>query len=124
MQLMRFIIAGLKRPKQEEVDRLKGTEFKVLLKLKEETIQLKKKEFNCLYKDAKTNSTRAIVDKKFGKLATFFRIVIPTFQIRRGKLILQFNQQKLILKNSYFKLVILQANPNNTKAAIITAMEN
>jgi len=38
MQPMRFIMAGLKRPKWEEVDRLKGMEFKVLLKLKEETI--------------------------------------------------------------------------------------
>jgi len=79
MQLIRFIIAGLKRPKWEKVDRLKGTEFEVLLKLKEETIQLKKKEFNRLYKDAKTNPTRAIVDKKFGELAAFFRTVIPTF---------------------------------------------
>ena len=35
---MRFIIVGLKRPKWEEVDKLKGTEFKVLLKLKEENI--------------------------------------------------------------------------------------
>ena len=78
---MRFIIAGLKRPKQEEVDKLKGTEFKILLKLKEENIQLKKKEFNRLYKDAKTNPARVIVDKKFGELAAFFRIVILTFQI-------------------------------------------
>ena len=107
MQLIRFIIVGLKRPKQEEVDKLKGTEFKVLLKLKEENIQLKKKEFNCLYKNIKTNPTKIIADKKFGELAVFFYIVIPTFQIYRGKLILQFNQQKLILKNSYLKLVIL-----------------
>ena len=92
MQPIRFIMAGLKRPKQEEVDRLKGTEFKVLLKLKEETIQLKKKEFNCLYKDAKTNPTRVIADKKFSKLAAFFYIVIPMFQIYRGELTLQFNQ--------------------------------
>jgi len=70
------------------VDKLKGTEFKVLLKLKEENIQLKKKEFNRLYKDIKTNLSRAIVDKKFGKLAVFFRIVILTFQIYRGELTL------------------------------------
>jgi len=31
-------MAGLKRPKWEKVDKLKGTEFKVLLKLKEENI--------------------------------------------------------------------------------------
>ena len=124
MQPMRFIMAGLKRPKWEEVDRLKGMEFKVLLKLKEETIQLKKKEFNRLCKDAKTNPTRVIVDKKFSELAAFFRIVIPTFQICRGESILWFNQQKLILKNSYFELVILQANPNNTEVVIITAIEN
>ena len=120
---MWFIIAGLKRLEQKEVDKLKGTEFKVLLKLKEENIQLKKKEFNCLYKDVKTNLARVIVDKKFSKLAVFFRIVILIFQIRRGELTLQFNQQKLILKNSYFKLVILQADPNNTKAAIIIAIK-
>ena len=89
---MWFIIAGLKRPKWEEIDKLKGTEFKVLLKLKKENIQLKKKEFNYLYKDAKTNLARAIVDKKFSKLAAFFYIVIPMFQIRRGELILWFNQ--------------------------------
>ena len=76
---MRFIIVGLKRLKWEEVDKLKGMEFEVLLKLKEENIQLKKKEFNRLYKDAKTNLARAIVDKKFGELAVFFRTVIPTF---------------------------------------------
>ena len=89
---MWFIIVRLKRPKWEEVDKLKGIEFKVLLKLKEENIQLKKKEFNCLYKDIKTNLTRVIADKKFSKLAVFFYIVIPTFQICRGELILQFNQ--------------------------------
>ena len=89
---MRFIIAGLKRPKQKEVDKLKGTEFKVLLKFKKENIQLKKKEFNYLYKNAKTNPTRVIADKKFSELAIFFRIVIPTFQIYRGESILQFNQ--------------------------------
>ena len=99
-------------------------EFKVLLKFKEENIQLKKKEFNCLYKDIKTNPAKVVADKKFGKLAVFFYIVILTFQIYRGKLILQFNQQKLILKNSYFKLVTLQANFNNTKAIIITAIED
>ena len=121
---MWFIIAGLKRPKQKEVDKLKGTEFKVLLKLKEENIQLKKKEFNRLYKDTKTNLARVVVDRKFGKLATLFYIVILTFQIYRGELTLQFNQQKLILKNSYLKLVILQANPNNTKAAIIIAIKD
>ena len=72
-------MVGLKRLEWEEVDKLKGTEFKVLLKLKEENIQLKKKEFNRLYKDAKTNLARVIADKKFGELAAFFRIVIPTF---------------------------------------------
>ena len=120
---MWFIIVGLKRPKQEEVDKLKGIEFKVLLKLNKENIQLKKKEFNHLYKDVKTNLAKAIVDKKFSKLAAFFPIVILTFQIRKGELTLWFNQQKLILKNSYLKLVILQADPNNTKAAIIIAIE-
>ena len=100
-------MAGLKRPKWEEVDKLKGIEFKVLLELIEENIQLKKKEFNCLYKNIKTNPVKVIADKKFGKLAVFFYIVILMFQIYRGKLTLQFNQQKLILKNSYFKLVIL-----------------
>ena len=85
-------MAELKRLKWKEVDKLKGTKFKVLLKLKEENIQLKKKEFNRLYKDAKTNPARVIVDKKFGELAAFFRIVILTFQIRRGELTLQFNQ--------------------------------
>ena len=54
-------------------------EFKVLLKLKEENIQLKKKEFNHLYKDIKTNPTKVIADKKFGELAAFFYIVILTF---------------------------------------------
>ena len=67
-------------------------EFKVLLKFKKENIQLKKKEFNYFYKDVKTNPTRVIADKKFGKLAVFFYTVIPTFQIYRGELILQFNQ--------------------------------
>ena len=85
-------MAGLKRPKWKEVDKLKGIEFKVLLKLKEENIQLKKKEFNYLYKDAKTNLAKAIVDKKFGELAAFFCIVILMFQICKGELILQFNQ--------------------------------
>ena len=99
-------------------------EFKVLFKFKEENIQLKKKEFNHLYKNIKTNPIRAIADKKFGKLAVFFCTVIPMFQIYRGELILQFNQQKLILKNSYLKLVILQADPDNTKAAIIIAIED
>ena len=99
-------------------------EFKVLLKLIKENIQLKKKEFNCLYKDTKINSARVIANKKFSKLATFFYIVIPMFQIYRGELILQFNQQKLIPKNSYFKLVILQTDPDNNKAAIITAIED
>ena len=89
---MRFIIAGLKRLEQEEANKLKGTEFKVLLKLKEENIQLKKKEFNRLYKDAKTNLVRVVVDRKFGELAAFFRIVILMFQIYRGELTLQFNQ--------------------------------
>ena len=72
-------MAGLKRPKQEETDKLKGMEFKVLLKLKEENIQLKKKEFNCLYKDIKTNPIKIIADKKFSKLAIFFYTVIPIF---------------------------------------------
>jgi len=31
-------MAGLKRPKWEEVDKLKGIEFEVLLKLKKENI--------------------------------------------------------------------------------------
>jgi len=35
---MWFIIAGLKRPKWEELDKLKGTEFKVLLELIEENM--------------------------------------------------------------------------------------
>ena len=60
-------------------------EFKVLLKLKEKNIQLKKKEFNCFYKNAKTNPTKGIADKKFGKLAVFFYIIILTFQIYRGE---------------------------------------
>ena len=54
-------------------------EFKVLLKLKEENIQLKKKEFNHFYKNTKTNPTKVIADKKFGELAVFFCIVIPMF---------------------------------------------
>ena len=85
-------MAGLKRPKQKKVDKLKRTEFKVLLKLIEENIQLKKKEFSRLYKDIKTNPARVIINKKFGKLAVFFYIVILIFQIYRGELILQFNQ--------------------------------
>ena len=124
MQPIQFIMAGLKRPKQEKADKLKGIEFKVLLKLKKENIQLKKKEFNCLYKNIKTNPAKAVADKKFSKLAVFFYIVIPTFQIYKGELILQFNQQKLIPKNSYFKLITLQADPDNTKATIITAIED
>src|SRR6266571_8028101 len=72
MQLMRFIIAGLKRPKWEKVNKLKGTEFKILLEFIKKNIQLKKKEFSHLYKDIKTNPTKAITDKKFGKLAAFF----------------------------------------------------
>ena len=117
-------MAGLKRPKQEEADKLKGIEFKVLLELIEENIQLKKKEFSRLYKDIKTNLARAIVDKKFGELAVFFCIVILTFQIYRGESTFWFNQQKLIPKNSYLKLVTLQADPNDTKAAIIMAIED
>ena len=38
IQPMWFIIAGLKRPKWEEVDKLKRIEFKVLLKFKKENI--------------------------------------------------------------------------------------
>ena len=38
MQLMRFIIAGLKRPKWKKADKLKGTEIEVLFKFKEENI--------------------------------------------------------------------------------------
>jgi hypothetical protein len=38
LQLMRFIIAKLKRLKWEETDKLKGIEFKVLLEFKEENI--------------------------------------------------------------------------------------
>ena len=37
MQLMQFIMAGLKRPEWEEADKLKGMEFKVLLELKKKT---------------------------------------------------------------------------------------
>ena len=99
-------------------------EFEVLLKLNKKNIQLKKKEFNCLCKEVKTNPDKVIADKKFGELAVFFCIVILMFQIYKGELIFQFHQQKLILKNSYLKLVILQADPNNTKAAIITAIED
>jgi len=54
-------------------------EFEVLLKFNKENVRLKKKEFNCLYKDVKTNLARVIVDKKFGELAAFFRIVILMF---------------------------------------------
>ena len=72
-------MAGLKRPKQKKVNKLKGIEFKVLLKLIKENIQLKKKEFNRLYKDIKINPTKVIANKKFSKLARFFCIVIPTF---------------------------------------------
>ena len=53
--------------------------FKVLLKFKEENIQLKKKEFNHFYKDVKTNLAKVVIDKKFGKLAVFFYIVILMF---------------------------------------------
>ena len=66
-------------------------EFKVLLKLKKENIQLKKKEFHYFYKDIKTNLAKGIADKKFSKLAVFFYIIILTFQIYKGELILQFN---------------------------------
>jgi len=79
MQPIWFIMAGLKRPKWEEVDKLKGIKFKVLLKLKEENIQLKKKKFNYLYKDIKTNPARAVADRKFSELAIFFRTVILMF---------------------------------------------
>ena len=88
MQLMQFIITGLKRPKWKEINKLKGTKFKILLKLKEENIQLKKKEFSYFYKNAKINPAKAIADKKFSKLAAFFCTVIPTFQIYRGESIL------------------------------------
>jgi len=54
-------------------------EFKVLLKLIKENIQLKKKEFSRLYKDIKTNPAKAITNKKFSKLAVFFCIVILIF---------------------------------------------
>ena len=66
-------------------------EFKVLLKLIKENIQLKKKEFNYFYKNIKINPIKIIADKKFGKLTVFFYIVIPIFQIYRGELTLQFN---------------------------------
>ena len=72
-------MAGLKRFKQEKVDKLKGIEFKVLFKLKEKNIQLKKKEFDYLCKDIKINLIKAIADKKFGELAAFFRTVILIF---------------------------------------------
>ena len=72
-------MVGLKRPEWEEVDKLKGTEFEVLLKLIEENIQLKKKEFSRLYEDTKTDLAKVIADKKFGELAVFFRTVILTF---------------------------------------------
>ena len=72
-------MAGLKRLKQEKIDKLKGTEFKVLLKLKEENIQLKKKEFNYLCKNAKINLIKVIANIKFSELATFFHIIILTF---------------------------------------------
>ena len=76
---MWFIIAGLKRPKWEKVNKLKGIEFEILLKFNKENIQLKKKEFNCLCKEAKTNLNKIITDKKFGELAAFFCIIILTF---------------------------------------------
>jgi hypothetical protein len=38
---MWFIITGLKRPKWEKINKLKGMEFKVLLKLNKKNIQLK-----------------------------------------------------------------------------------
>ena len=79
MQLIQFIIVGLKRPKQKEVNKLKGIEFKVLLKFKEENIQLKKKEFNRFYKNIKTNPAKVVADKKFSKLAVFFYTVILRF---------------------------------------------
>jgi len=69
----------LKRPEWEEINKLKGTKFKVLLKLTEENIQLKKKEFSHFCKDVKTNPAKAIVDKKFSKLAAFFHTVILMF---------------------------------------------
>ena len=53
--------------------------FKLLLKLIEENIYLKKKEFNYLYKNIKTNPAKAVADKKFGELAIFFCTVILTF---------------------------------------------
>src|SRR6266700_7622695 len=99
-------------------------EFEVLLKFIKKNIQLKKKEFSHFYEDMKTDPAKAIADKKFGELAAFFYMVILTFQIHRRESILWFNQQKLIPKNNYFKLVILQANPNDIEAAIITAIED
>ena len=91
MQPIWFIIVGLKRPKQKKVDKLKGTMYRVLLKFKEKNIQLKKKEFNYLYKNIKINLGQVILDKKFGELAIFFCIIILIFQIYIGELILQFN---------------------------------
>ena len=79
MQLIQFIIAGLKRPKQEKANKLKRIEFKVLLKLKEKNIQLKKKEFNHFYKNIKTNLAKVVADKKFSKLVIFFYTVILIF---------------------------------------------
>ncbi len=72
-------MVGLKRLEWEEVDKLKGIEFKVLLELKEENIQLKKKEFNCLCEDIKINPARVVADRKFSKLAVFFYTVILMF---------------------------------------------
>ena len=72
-------MAGLKRLEWEKANKLKGMEFKVLLELKEENIQLKKKEFNYLYKDMKTNPAKVVADRKFSKLAVFFYTVILMF---------------------------------------------
>ena len=88
IQLIWFIMAGLKRLKWEEVNKLKGMEFEVLLEFNKENIQLKKKEFNHLCEEVKINSDKAIADKKFGELAVFFYIVILMFQICKGELIL------------------------------------
>jgi hypothetical protein len=79
MQLMWFIMAGLKRLKWEKVNKLKGIEFEILLELNKKNIQLKKKEFNRLYKEVKINPNKVIADKKFGELAAFFCIVILMF---------------------------------------------
>ena len=54
-------------------------EFEVLLELNKKNIQLKKKEFNHLCEEVKTNLDKIIADKKFGKLAVFFYIVILMF---------------------------------------------